>query len=66
MKNTIIQDLGGHNLQAVSLEFSPFINYGAGDGIISVSDGLDWRIVSTISNILNFKVPSNELRNTEM
>ena len=60
-----MQDLGGQTLQAVSLEYSPFLTYEAGDGTISATDSLDWRMVTTISDILNFKVAFNELRKTE-
>jgi hypothetical protein len=60
-----MQDLGGQTLQAVSLEYSPFLTYETGDGSISATDSLDWRMVSTISDILNFKVLCDEIRNTE-
>ena len=47
----------GHTVRAVSLEFSPFLTYSLQDsGVIIPKDSLDWRMVSTIAQILNFKV----------
>ena len=46
----------GHVVKAVSLEFSPFLTYSQQDGVITPKDSLDWRMVTTIADILNFKV----------
>ena len=48
--------MGGHTVKAVSLEFSPFLAYEALDNVITAKDSLDWRMVSTISKLLNFQV----------
>ena len=46
----------GQTVRAVSLEFSPFLAYENIGDVITPKDSLDWRMVSTISQLLNFKV----------
>ena len=45
-----------HILKAVSLEFSPFINFDKEDDKIIPKDSLDQRMFSTIAEKMNFKV----------
>ena len=51
-----MQDMQGQIVRAVSLEFSPFLAYETIGDVIIPKDSLDWRMVSTISQIMNFKV----------
>lgn len=55
-----LQDMGGAPLRAVALEFQPFMTITREDGRVGAGDSVDWRMATTIANILNFTIELTE------